>query len=42
MQYQNARNELQSPPAGISILNLLSEAIVLVATAMMLAMLIGG
>lgn len=42
MQYQNARNELQSPPAGLSFLNLFSEAIVLVAAAVMLAMLIGG
>jgi hypothetical protein len=42
MQYQNARNELQSPPEGWSFLNLFSEAVVLVATAVVLAMLIGG
>lgn len=42
MQYQNARNELQSPPAGWSFLNLFSEAIILVVTAVVLAMLVGG
>lgn len=42
MQYHNARTELQSPPATLFYLGLFTEAVVLVATAVGLATLIGG
>lgn len=42
MQYQIARTELQSPPATLSYLGLFTEALILVATAIVLTALIGG
>lgn len=42
MQYHNARTELQSPPATLSYLGLLTEVVVMVATAIVLTTLIGG
>ena len=42
MQYEIARAEIQSRPAALSFPTLLFEAGVLVATAMVLAMTVGG
>jgi len=41
MQYQTARSELQSPPATLSLLSLLSEAVVLTVAALALVLGIG-
>lgn len=42
MQYDIARTELQSPPATLSFLGLFTEAVILAATALVLAALTGG
>jgi hypothetical protein len=42
MHYQTAKSELQSPPSGMSLWIMLSEAVVLLVLGFALAQLIGG